>query len=445
MADGGKMKIAVVGGGPAGLSAAYRLATWGHEPVVLESRDRVGGRMRSGEVGEAVVDVGVQLLASTFREVFALTRSSGADGLLVRTPGRDALWRDGRAHTIAYGSIASMAASTALPAMLKLKLVAKYLPYLAARCTGLDANDPAGTGGIALDNVSIGAWGKTELGDDFVELMVYPFLASYYGSIPEETTAALYHGFARIGMDISLHAVRGGTGRLAEAWAATIERQGGRIESGVDVDSVRADEEGVTVVVGDAERRFDAGVLAVPAPEALRLTEWNAAVRDWLEQVRMNPADTLALLLDRPSRSDWFALSVPRRDASGKTISVICDQAQKRSDVVPAGRGLLMVFRAPGGSRTKAAQNGEAIAHEMIGAADTLLPGLERSVMHAKLFREEHGYTLFPPGHLGRIAKFDNSVLPKRIALAGDYLVAPTVEGAVVSGMRAAERITRVS
>jgi dihydropyrimidine dehydrogenase (NAD+) subunit PreT len=36
-------RIAVVGGGPAGLSCAHRLATLGHDVVVFEARDRLGG------------------------------------------------------------------------------------------------------------------------------------------------------------------------------------------------------------------------------------------------------------------------------------------------------------------------------------------------------------------------------------------------------------------
>jgi glutamate synthase (NADPH/NADH) small chain len=36
-------RVAVVGGGPAGLSCAHRLATLGHDVVVLEARDKAGG------------------------------------------------------------------------------------------------------------------------------------------------------------------------------------------------------------------------------------------------------------------------------------------------------------------------------------------------------------------------------------------------------------------
>lgn len=41
-------KVAVIGGGPAGMSAAYFLALMGHAPTVFEARDHLGGMMRYG-------------------------------------------------------------------------------------------------------------------------------------------------------------------------------------------------------------------------------------------------------------------------------------------------------------------------------------------------------------------------------------------------------------
>ena len=44
------MRVVVAGAGFAGLLAAYRVAQAGHQAVVLEARDRVGGRVWSQEL-----------------------------------------------------------------------------------------------------------------------------------------------------------------------------------------------------------------------------------------------------------------------------------------------------------------------------------------------------------------------------------------------------------
>jgi monoamine oxidase len=57
------VRVAVVGAGLAGLAAADALATAGIEPVVLEARDRVGGRVHSRELDNgAVVEMGAEFI-----------------------------------------------------------------------------------------------------------------------------------------------------------------------------------------------------------------------------------------------------------------------------------------------------------------------------------------------------------------------------------------------
>ena len=72
--------MAVVGAGLAGLTAARDLLAAGHSVVVLEARDRVGGRMLNEDLGDGkVVEVGGQWIGPTQDRMAALAREMGVD------------------------------------------------------------------------------------------------------------------------------------------------------------------------------------------------------------------------------------------------------------------------------------------------------------------------------------------------------------------------------
>lgn len=64
-----KPQIIIIGAGAAGLIAAYELEQAGHEPLLLEAGDRVGGRLRTDIVEGFRLDHGFQVLLSDYPEV----------------------------------------------------------------------------------------------------------------------------------------------------------------------------------------------------------------------------------------------------------------------------------------------------------------------------------------------------------------------------------------
>src|SRR5690606_1639339 len=91
-------RVAVVGAGPAGCAAAWRLHRAGVPVTLFEAEEWVGGRTRTDRLEGFTIDAGAQLFGSMFTRFSALVRDLGLQNELVRSPGRDALWRDGRAH-----------------------------------------------------------------------------------------------------------------------------------------------------------------------------------------------------------------------------------------------------------------------------------------------------------------------------------------------------------
>ena len=81
-ADTGK-KVAVVGGGPAGLACAHRLALLGHEAVVFEAREKLGGLNEYGIAAYKVPDDFAQ------REVEFILSLGGIEARTGKMLGRD--------------------------------------------------------------------------------------------------------------------------------------------------------------------------------------------------------------------------------------------------------------------------------------------------------------------------------------------------------------------
>jgi protoporphyrinogen/coproporphyrinogen III oxidase len=406
--------------------------------TVYEGGAQVGGRARSEQLDRCIVDTGAQLFGSGFSALFRLAREVGAESLLVRSPGRDALYRNGRKHPITYGSVSSMITSGALPTRLKMNLGARYVPFLLRNARQLDASDPVAAGGDALDTASVAEWGVSELGSEFVELLAYPLLGAYYGSTPERTSAALYHALARAGVEVSVHAVTGGTGALMRAIADAAAAKGAEIRTDAKVTRVTVHDESVRVALGPDVFDYDGAVIAIPAPQVSSLIDLPQPVQEWMGRVEYAPSAALAVVLKRPLDVDFFGLSVLRADPAVSDLVAVCVEAKKARGLVPADRGLLVCLGAPD-ANASLLENPETGVQRMIAALVHIFPGIREQIERVKLYRHGYGYPVFYPGYLKHLRRFPVDALPAGIRLAGDYLVAPTVEGAIRSGEKAAQ------
>src|SRR5579884_2924805 len=92
--------VAVVGAGFAGLTAAREIARAGHSVVVVEARDRVGGRVWNHELGHGVIsERGGTFVGPTQDRVIALAQALGVHRFRTYDQGNDVFYSGGMRST----------------------------------------------------------------------------------------------------------------------------------------------------------------------------------------------------------------------------------------------------------------------------------------------------------------------------------------------------------
>ncbi|KAL3442053.1 hypothetical protein BJX65DRAFT_321742 [Aspergillus insuetus] len=140
---GEDVDVVVIGAGLAGLSAATDVLKAGLPCVVLEARDRVGGKTLSGAIPgdeSAVVDLGAAWMNDVNQSrVYALAKRFGAEILEQNTTGLCVLQKfDGKCSTFPYGEIPKFDATT-------VRNIARIRDMVEADCHTLDPARPQNT------------------------------------------------------------------------------------------------------------------------------------------------------------------------------------------------------------------------------------------------------------------------------------------------------------
>ncbi|MBI4888216.1 MAG: protoporphyrinogen oxidase [Acidobacteria bacterium] len=277
-----ELDVLVVGGGIAGLAAAYQLQRLGRRVRVLEASGRLGGVIRTERFDGWTIDGGPDALLVQKPAAVALCRELGiADRLIPTLEPRTAyVMRDRRLHPIAPGSFLGFPLSAAALARSSLFTWAGRL-----RMACEVAIPRGGPGG---EDESIASFVRRRFGSEAADYLAEPLLAGIHAGDAERLSMRalfprLLEAERRSGSVIrSMRALRlrpspqgafvslpGGVGELVEALAAALEP--GSAVCSARVTGLRRG--GAAYAVESDAGRFDARavMLAIPAYAAARL------------------------------------------------------------------------------------------------------------------------------------------------------------------------------
>jgi protoporphyrinogen/coproporphyrinogen III oxidase len=428
--------VLVVGGGLAGYGAAHRLAARGHTVRVLEREAEPGGRIRTVHWRDATLELGAMWFNHGYRRLTGLLdeldlsgRTTGLGDLAVR------IRRGDRWHELDFGRPSTLLTTSLLTWRDRLSLarwvagMARIAPTLRrAEFGDLDPVADLDTRSV-VDVLTPGARRLLSVLEASLgyrpQDMSYALICGMFGP------AMLSPGLAR---PITL---QGGLGTLVEGLGARVGTECSvTVERVQDRGGGRVEVHGRDAGGGPVRRTARAVVLATPADVTARI--WPGCpprLTAFLRRVRYSSCTLLYLRTATPyapvTRRGTPVLQevVPAEDRPADAASGLA----VLNRWVPSG-GLLMTGNT-------AAAGGRTVADRLQADVEAYHPELRGQVVDRLAHRRTHFAPLFETGYLRRLAALRPELRPAAVDVAGDYLRAPSLEGALASGLEAADRV----
>ncbi len=438
----GSPHIVVIGAGVAGLAAARRLRATGARITILERAPVIGGRVQTAVVEGCKIELGAEFLASFYTRTLALIGQLGIARDLRRIPSSAAILRDGRLYplwpsarvvfTSLIGSRQKLTLSHLVGSLLR------HRPIL-----DLHAFQRA----CSVDDTSVSEYARAHLSDELLEYVLQPPLSGIFYWTPEQTSRALLLIALRAGLSqpsgLRLFTLHGGLGQLATAMAKGLD-----LRLSAEVLSVTPRDGGgysVQAHVGGTGMRLaaDGVVVATTATAVPRLLPWlDGERRAFFEAVAYSSTVNLAVGTCGRLLRGVYGLLFPRRETPFLASATI--QTVKDPTFAPRGRDAISLHLSGPAAAALRQYDDATLARLMLADLRRLAPAYDPAPTQCfqRLYRCPEALPLFDVGHFTRIDRFARGTIEAgRLVFAGDYLGGPFVEGAIISGEQAAERL----
>jgi monoamine oxidase len=281
--------VVVVGAGLAGLSAARRLVVSGVEVLVLEARDRVGGRTEGCATADgSPIELGGQWVGPTQTRLHGLIAELGLETFPT--------WNDGEVLVRLGGRQQRMASTPGASPRLNpfvLADLAQGLARFERQAARVSLTEPWRSHRAAeLDGQTLETWLRRTLRTETGRTYLRVACEAVFAVSASELSAlhALFYAHSGTSLD-TLVAVAGGAQqdrivggavRIAQTLAAEL---GDRIRLGAPVRRIDQDERGVTVTTRSGESVTAAQAIITLPPTLAGRLEYHPVLPSWRDQL----------------------------------------------------------------------------------------------------------------------------------------------------------------
>lgn len=432
--------VFVVGAGAAGLAAATSLTQAGWPTVVLESSDRVGGRMHTSTTSDGfVVDDGAMIIASGYTNMLEHVINAGLVDDLVPVDPRVGFVRDDTIHTIDTSRLVRSGVSSKLLGLgSKLRLTNALLDSRRARRL-LDDEDLSSAAPVDVESAA--EYAARRLNPEIYDYLVDASVRGLLGVSAERVSVVDFFYTLNKLLGARLFVPRNGLSSYADRLASALDvRTSSRVLEVIEEPSgVR-----VTWEEPDGTHRVEHGaaaVLAVPGDRVASIAPLlSSTAAEFLGRLRYASTVTVKLELSHPPPDvPIFMIVVPRPVHDGVFALSLDHNLGGR---VPEGKGLVGLYLMSEWAERLADEDDQVIVDAALEAGEIALPGISASVEQARVTRWSPSVVYSRPGLYRELGDFTAHRPREKIHLAGDYFSSSNLNTATAAGDRAARELT---
>jgi protoporphyrinogen/coproporphyrinogen III oxidase len=429
----------VVGGGIAGLTAAFRLQQGGFAVTVLEAEDHVGGRMATIERDGFRIDTAAAILPTTYTRMVKLISDAGLSEDVVPTSDLVGIVRDGTTYRLRGGKAIVDAVKTRLLSVGEKLPLAKLLADLARAGDRLDWYDLGRAADLDVETAR--QYADRRLSPEILEWIIDPALGSLFVASPDRLSVVDFLFAVRNILGGAFFNSPKGVAFLPEGLARHVD-----VELTAHCTSVEERNGGVTVTwdrPGEDEHVEDASVcvIALSGHQMLAVyPQLDPVRRDVVADIEYSTCVDVHLGLSSPPDEPAMMVQVPSR--ADPDLCVVVLDHNRAPGRAPAGKGLLTSYWHTAWADQQWERSDGEIVDAALPSIERLLPGVARTVEFAHVQRWRPAVVMSRPGTYRDLARFSAATDPSSpVQLCGDYLSASTTNASLCSGERAAQRL----
>ena len=453
-------RVLIVGGGIAGLSAAYRLSAAVPTPeiVLVESSNRLGGKLVTDYVGGCVVEGGADSFLASKPQATDLCRELGIDTDLVGTrPEKRGSYvmKDGELHPIPEGL------TGLVPSRLEPLLASNLFTAAGKRRIAAEPSRPART---TDEDESLLSFIDRRFGREAYDRLIEPLMAGIYAgdgsqlsvraAFPQlqqmeqtagSVVAALNSAPRPVQPRSGFLTPRQGLAFLVRSLRAHLH--GTSVLQGRSAQSVMRRVGGYSVSL-DGGSRLDARAVVLATPVHVSASLLESAMPELAAPLHAIPAVSSAIValsyrdLDIPNPVEGYGYVVPRHE--GRPVLACTWVSNKFPDRAPPGVSLIRVFLGRAGQQDMTNLSDADLVQV---ARDELqdVTGTTHSPLFTRVFRWPKAMPQYTLGHRERISAVEQTLQSETgLFLAGNAYAGVGIPDCIRSGERAADGALRV-